>query len=132
MPFLAYAGGPPFKASLIPCIDTCASGIPGTEAFIGPPEPATMEGLANVSATGVLKVQVDGATPNVTFYSFIGQQAGPPIQLPNVLQTDSNGDDSVNNVLDPGTYVGAIFLFRDTDSDGLLEPRAQPGFVVEP
>lgn len=132
MPVLAYAAGPPFKASLIPCINTCASGIPGTEDFIGPPEPATMKGLATVSSTGVLKVQVKGATADRLFKIMIAQQFGPPLELLNVLQADSSGDGNVNNVLAPGTYVGAIFLFSDTDINGLLEPRAQPGFVVEP
>ncbi|MBI4887927.1 MAG: hypothetical protein HY824_12605 [Acidobacteria bacterium] len=131
MPLLAYGGGPPFKATLIPC-DTWCGPFGATEGFVFPGEPATLTGLAGVSATGVLKVQVKGATPNQFYQVWVAQVFGPAAPLPNNLSTDASGDGTVNNTLPAGTYISGVFLTRDSNvpPNFIQDPRIATGFVI--
>ncbi len=124
-------GGPVLKTHLIPCDFTCGSfGIPGTEGFVGPGEPATLSGDVVASSTGVLKIKVLGATPNVTFTVLVGNFVTGPTLLPATLTTDGAGDGVTTNNLSPGTYISEVFLLRDTDNNTVLEPRILAGFLI--
>jgi hypothetical protein len=138
MPLLAY-GAPPFKSTLIPCGNWCGGFDDGPggsfESFFEAgtaPEPATLEGQAGVGATGVLKVQVQGATANTTYEVYMADVNLGPVHLGNPLVTDNNGDGNVNNTLPAGTYISGVFLMRDTDFDSEFEPRIETGFVIGP
>lgn len=131
MPLVAYGGGPPFKSTLVPCDAWCGP-FGSTEGFVFPGEPALLEGQATVGATGVLKVQVKGATPNEFYQVWVAQAGGPAMSLPNPLSTDSSGDGSVNNALLAGTYISGVFLTRDSNvpPNGVQDPRIATGFVI--
>ena len=137
MPLVAYGGGPPFKSTLVPCNTWCGSFGSGTESFVFPPEPALLTGTAGVSATGVLKVKVSGATPDQFYQVWVAQVFAPAMQLPNILSTDSSGDGTVNNTLSTGTYISGVFLMRDSNAppyfpgpNGIQDPRIATGFVI--
>lgn len=123
---------PPFKSTLIPCDISCGGfvGLAGTEAFVAPGEPATLDGFAAVGATGVLKVKVSGATPFVTYQVWVGELSAGPISLTNTLSTDGAGDGTGNNTLPMGTYISGVFLMRDSDGNTFLDPRIQTGFDI--
>lgn len=144
LPPAAFAGGPPFKSELLSCPNVLNS-ICGTFYVVTlTPEPLT-GGSAVVSATGILKVKVDGAFPNATYEVVMISQGGGQFDVVGFLSTDANGDGQVGIPLLSDTYASGVILMRDSDGLGGCvfppdfpscptgsgaDPRIFTGFVI--
>ena len=82
-----------------------------------------------VSATGILKVKVDGAFPNATYEVVMISQGGGQFDVVGLLSTDVNGDGDVNIPLASDTYASGVILIRDSDNSGSapIPPGCFPG-----
>ena len=124
LPSAAFAG-PPFKSELLSCPNVLNSICGSFYVVTLTPEPLT-DGIAVVSPTGILKVNVDGAFPNVTYEVVMISQGGGQFDVVGFLSTGANGDGNVNIPLPSDTYASGVILMRNTDGDGPCSPPAFP------
>lgn len=125
LPSAAFAGGPPFKSELLSCPNVLNSICGSFYVVTATPEPLT-GGSAVVSATGILKVKVDGAFPNATYEVVMISQGGGQFDVVGFLSTGANGDGAVGIALPSDTYASGVILMRNTDGDGPCFPPAFP------
>lgn len=108
---------PPYKSTLLSC-PNAVNNVCGTFYVLTlAPEPL-IDGSVVVSATGVLKVKVNGAFPNTTYEVVMISSAGGQFDLVGFLSTDVNGDGDVGIPLPADTYASGVILMRDTDGSG--------------
>lgn len=143
LPSAAFAQ-PPFKSELLSCPNTSTSICGSFYSTVAGLEPL-IDGIASVSATGILKVKVNGASPSTTYEVVMISSAGGVFDVVGFLSTDAFGDGVVNIPLPLDTYASGVILMRDSDFGGGCafppafpscptgsgaDPRIFTGFVI--